>query len=264
MEEEMKNGDEKKAKEKKGVKKREGGMEGKEDKASDRKKGTEKKPEDGSGKEAGRSEDAPPAQPPVIVLRVCMHCKGCARKVKKSLKGFNGVEDVITDCKNHEVVVKGGKADPLKVLERVRRKSHRNVELLSPIPKPPAFEKAKKPGEKAEPKAITVVLKVHLHCEACAQEIKKRIERMEEVEVASLDLKNSQVTVKGTFDPPELVDFVLKRTGQYAVVLKQDPPPPSEAEEKKGGTGGGGDGKWERRCGEKGRSGIGGGGRRGI
>ncbi|KAK9116104.1 hypothetical protein Sjap_015051 [Stephania japonica] len=72
-----------------------------------------------------------------IVLKVYMHCEGCARKVKRCLKGFQGVEDVETDCKAHKVIVKGKQADPLKVLERVRKKSHRQVELLSPIPKPP-------------------------------------------------------------------------------------------------------------------------------
>lgn len=61
----------------------------------------------------------------------------------------SGVEDVITDCKTHKVVVKGEKADPLKVLERIQRKSHRQVELLSPIPKPP--EEEKKPEEKEKP-----------------------------------------------------------------------------------------------------------------
>lgn len=50
---------------------------------------------------------------------------------------FVGVEDVITDCKTSKVVVKGEKADPLKVLARVQRKSHRQVELISPIPPPP-------------------------------------------------------------------------------------------------------------------------------
>lgn len=57
-----------------------------------------------------------------------------------------------TDCTTHKVVVKGEKADPLKVLERVQKKSHRQVELLSPIPKPPAPEE-KKPEEKEAPKA---------------------------------------------------------------------------------------------------------------
>ena len=55
-----------------------------------------------------------------------------------------GVEDVLTDCKSHKVVVKGEKADPVKVLERVQKKSHGQVELLSPIPKPPPPEAEKK------------------------------------------------------------------------------------------------------------------------
>ena len=110
----------------------------------------------------------PPPPPQEIVLKVFMHCEGCARKVRRSLKGFPGgshffhttpilirgiiseptrvclslgVEDVLTDCKSHKVVVKGEKADPLKVLERIQRKNHRLVELLSPIPKPPEEQK---------------------------------------------------------------------------------------------------------------------------
>ncbi|XP_059661665.1 heavy metal-associated isoprenylated plant protein 7-like [Cornus florida] len=218
----------------------EGKEEGKSEKPSEEKK-EEKKTED--------SKETPPPPPPQeVVLRVFMHCEGCARKVRRCLKGFEGVEDVLTDCKTHKVVVKGEKADPLKVLERVQRKSHRQVELLSPIPKPPA-EDAKKPEEKEapkpeekkeEPQVITVFLKVHMHCEACAQEIKKRILRMKGVENAEPDLKGSQVTVKGVFDPPKLVEYVHKRTGKHAVIVKQEPEKKEEEkategkEEKKG------------------------------
>ena len=74
---------------------------------------------------------------------------------------ISGVEDILTDCKSHKVVVKGEKADPLKVLERVQRKSHRKVELLSPIPKPPA-EEAKKPQEEEKPKPEENKQEVHL------------------------------------------------------------------------------------------------------
>ncbi|KAL8154137.1 hypothetical protein V2J09_011897 [Rumex salicifolius] len=214
--------------------------------------GEKKKTEEGGGgggeakessKDGKEEPPAPPPPPPEIVLRVFMHCEGCARKVKKCLRGFNGVEDVTTDCKNHTVVVKGEKADPLKVLERIQRKSHRHVELLSPIPTPPSEEEVKKAEEKEppkeekkeEPKVITVVLKVHMHCEACAQEIKKRIEKMKEVEVATPDLKSSEVTVKGTFDPPKLVDYIYKRTGKQAIVVKQDPEEAKEEGEKKEG-----------------------------
>lgn len=69
----------------------------------------------------------------------------------------SGVEDVKTDCKTQTVVVKGEKADPLKVLERIQKKNHRQVELLSPVPKAPADQpkkvddkEASKPEEKKE------------------------------------------------------------------------------------------------------------------
>lgn len=66
---------------------------------------------------------------------------------------FTGVEDVETDCRTHKVVVKGkvAAADPLKVVERVERKSGRKVELLTPIPPKPEKEAAKKEQEKPKP-----------------------------------------------------------------------------------------------------------------
>ncbi|KAK4375762.1 hypothetical protein RND71_006439 [Anisodus tanguticus] len=222
---------------------------GEEEKKAEEKKEEEPKDEKQSGGEEKKEEkkvdeeskERPP--PPLeIVLRVFMHCEGCARKVRKSLKGFQGVEDVLTDCKTHKVVVKGEKADPLKVLERVQKKSHRQVELLSPIPKPPPLaEEPKKPEEKEavkpeekkeEPQVITVILKVHMHCDACAQEIKRRIQRMKGVENAEPDLKNSQVIVKGVFEAAELVEYVNKRTGKRAVIVKVEPEKKPEEETK--------------------------------
>ncbi|RDX62599.1 Heavy metal-associated isoprenylated plant protein 7 [Mucuna pruriens] len=196
----------------------------------------EKKPDELS-KESKAEEAAPPPPPPEIVLQVFMHCEGCARKVRRSLKGFPGVEDVVTDCKSHKVVVKGEKADPLKVLERIQRKSHRQVELLSPIPKPPEEKKVQeeekpKPEEKKkEQPPIVTVLKVHMHCEACSQEIKRRIQRMKGVESAEPDLKSSQVSVKGVYDPAKLVEYVYKRTGKQAVIVKQEAEKKEKVEE---------------------------------
>lgn len=61
-----------------------------------------------------------------------------------------GVEDVSADSKAHKVVVKGKKAaaDPMKVVERVQKKTGRKVELLSPIPA--TKEEEKKEEEKKE------------------------------------------------------------------------------------------------------------------
>jgi hypothetical protein len=63
-----------------------------------------------------------------------------------------GVEDVVADSKSHKVVVKGKKAaaDPMRVVERVQKKTGRKVELLSPIP-PPTPPEEKKAEEEPEP-----------------------------------------------------------------------------------------------------------------
>lgn len=237
-------------------------------KEKDPEKSKKPKSEDKKSDEPKETKDnAPPPPPPEIVMRVYMHCEGCARKVRRCLKGFDGVEEVITDCKTHTVVVKGEKADPLKVLDRVQKKTHRQVELLSPIPKPPTEEEKKveekkkeeapKPDEKKEePKVITVVLKVHMHCEACSLEIKRRIEKMKEVEEATPDLQSSTVSVKGTFDPAKLVEYVHKRTGKHATIVKIDPPPPPATEKKEGGDKGK-DGKEENKA-DEGNKGSGG------
>ncbi|CAA3011272.1 heavy metal-associated isoprenylated plant protein 7-like [Olea europaea var. sylvestris] len=205
-------------------------------------KADEKTSEQTKEKKSEESKEAAPPPPPPqeIILKVYMHCEGCARKVRRCLKDFQGVEDVITDCKTSKVIVKGEKADPIKVLERVQRKSHRQVELLSPIPKPVA-EEPKKPEEKEmakaeekkpEPPVITVILHVYMHCEACAQAIRKRIQRMKGAESAEPDLKSSQVTVKGMFEPEDLVDYVYKRTGKHAVIVKVEPDKKEDEKEK--------------------------------
>ncbi|KAG2675419.1 hypothetical protein I3760_12G003900 [Carya illinoinensis] len=119
-----------------------------------------------------------------------------------------------------------------------RLKKRRSLRRKSP----PSLKRRK------EPQIITVVLKVHMHCEACAQEIKKRILRMKGVESVEPDLKSSEVRVKGVFDPAKLVEYVYKRTGKHAAIVKQEPEKEKEEtkdddskEEKKADEDGGGD-----------------------
>jgi hypothetical protein len=55
------------------------------------------KPKD--GEEDEKKEDAPPPPPPPppeeVEMRVYMHCEGCARKVKKILRRFDGNADAV-------------------------------------------------------------------------------------------------------------------------------------------------------------------------
>lgn len=48
----------------------------------------EKKTE--ASKDAKDETPAPAPPPPEIVLKVYMHCEGCARKVRRCLRGFEG------------------------------------------------------------------------------------------------------------------------------------------------------------------------------
>ncbi|XP_039060013.1 heavy metal-associated isoprenylated plant protein 7-like [Hibiscus syriacus] len=72
------------------------------------------------------------------------------------------------------------------------------------------------------PAVITVALKVGMHCEACAQVLRKRIRRIKDVESVETDVRNDQVTVKGTVDPTKLVEYVYKRTGKQATIVKDE------------------------------------------
>ncbi|OIV91864.1 hypothetical protein TanjilG_17856 [Lupinus angustifolius] len=164
-----------------------------------------------------------------IVLKVDMHCQACARKIEKALKGFEGVEEVSVDSNTSKVVVKGRGADPIKVCERVQKKSGKKVELISPLPKPLVEKKEEikepQPQEKKEevsPSVVTVVLKVGMHCEACAQVIQKRIRKIQGVESVETDFGNDQVIVKGVVDPSKLVDYVYKRTKKQASIVKEE------------------------------------------
>ncbi|XP_052202530.1 heavy metal-associated isoprenylated plant protein 7-like isoform X2 [Diospyros lotus] len=175
-----------------------------------------------------------------------MHCQACARKVARALRGFEGVEQVTADCKASKVVVKGKTADPIKVCQRIQRKSGRKVELISPLPNAPEEEnkEAKQEEDKKEepPPVVTHVLKVGMHCEACAQGLERTIRKIPGVESATADLANDQVIVKGIIDPTKLVDEVYKRKKKQASIVKDEE---KKEEDKKG------DEKKEEKEGEK-------------
>ncbi|XAR53877.1 hypothetical protein NMG60_11022587 [Bertholletia excelsa] len=203
--------------------------------------GEEKKKEEKGGgeNEEKKEEEKKEEEPQEVVLKVDMHCEACARKVARALRGFQGVEAVTADYKVSKVVVKGktAAADPLKVCERIQKKSGRKVELISPLPKPPEENKVenkeppKEEEKKEEPPAVvTVVLKIGMHCEACAQALQKRIRKIKGVESATADLANDQVIVKGVVDPTQLVNDVYKRTRKQASIVKDEE---KKEEEKK-------------------------------
>lgn len=206
---------------------------GEEGKAEEKKEKKEEKKGGGDKKEDGLL---------TVVLKVDMHCEGCARKVKKCAKDMPGVEEVKADVAGNKLTVIG-KVDPKAVVERVQKKSHKKVELISPLPKKDEGEKKKpeekekekenKPEEKKkdkEPAVITTVLRVHLHCDGCAQSVKKTILKMKGVQSVEPDLKNHTVTVKGTVDPNKLVEYLHRKTRKHVEIV----PPKKDGDKKEG------------------------------
>ncbi|KAJ9554572.1 hypothetical protein OSB04_018617 [Centaurea solstitialis] len=187
-----------------------------------------------------------------IVLGVYLHCQGCVETVVKSLRGFEGVEEIEANTKEHRVIVKGNNADPTKVADRLRKKSGKHVELISPLPKKQPEKKQPEKKPEVTPKVVETVLKINLHCEGCAKDVKRCILKMQGVQTVNVDMKKSHVTVKGGFDPKNLVAYITKRSGRHAEIVnaknnnnkqnKND----GDGEQREGGGGGDQNGKKEK------------------
>ncbi|KAK8535472.1 hypothetical protein V6N12_056989 [Hibiscus sabdariffa] len=67
-------------------------------------------------------------KPKVVVLRVSMHCHGCAKKVEKHISKLDGVSSYKVDLGSKRVVVVGD-ITPFEVLESISKV--KNAELWS-------------------------------------------------------------------------------------------------------------------------------------
>lgn len=213
---------------------------------------TEKKPDEGEVKK----DDAPPP----VVYKLDLHCEGCIKKIKRTVRHFNGVQTVKADLSTNKVTVTG-KMDPAKLRDKLEEKTKKKVELISPQPKKDASasekpsekkpeekkseeKKAeeKKPEEKKpeenKPKESTVVLKIRLHCDGCITKIRRIIMKFKGVETVNLDGDKDLVTVKGTMGVKELVEYLQEKLKRNVDVV-----PPKKDEEKKEKDGGGGENK---------------------
>ncbi|KAJ1694792.1 hypothetical protein LUZ63_011490 [Rhynchospora breviuscula] len=205
--------------------------EGKKEEEKEEAKGGEEKKEEAKGEEEKKEE--PPQPPPPVVLQVDLHCVGCAKKIQRSILKCKGVEGVEVEMGKNLVTVKGI-VDPQALCNRIQKKTMRKATIISPVLPPPPPE-----GDSAQPlvvlsqvnEATTTELKVNMHCEACAQQLQKKIQRIRGVQTVETNLGAAKVTVTGTVPGEKLVEYIYRRTGKLAAVIP--PPPPPKEEEKK-------------------------------
>lgn len=216
-----------------------------EQKVEEPKNEAEKKPE-----AEAKKEEAPVP----IVLKLDMHCEGCVKKIKRSVRHLGGVQDVKADMSSNKLTVFGD-VDPTLVQAKLAEKTKKKVELISAPPpkkdavaadkkpdeKPPekkAEEKKpdqKKPEEDKKPKESTVVLKIRLHCDGCISKIRRIILKIKGVESVAIDGAKDLVTVKGTMDVKELTPYLKDKLKRNVEVV----PPPKKDEKKEEKDGGG-------------------------
>ncbi|KAL7202041.1 hypothetical protein ACSBR1_033674 [Camellia fascicularis] len=185
-----------------------------------------------------------------VVLKMDMHCEGCASKMKKCVCRFEGVESVKGDCVSNKLTVIG-KVDPVKLREMVEQKKGEG--------KPEKKADEKKTKDK-EPPVTTAVMKMDLHCQGCIKKIQKTITKTKGYHEMSIDNQKNLITVKGTMDMKALADALKQRLKKPVEIV----PPKKEGggdKKEKGGGGGGGGGKGKKDGGgEGGGNGNGGGG----
>lgn len=217
----------------------------------------------------------------VVVLKMDLHCEGCAGRVVKAVRTLDGVESVrIGDYELNKLTVIGH-LDPAILRQKVEEKTKKKVEVISPASKKtkdgentnqsdggggdnkkkqqkqsqdqqPPSDKAKTAVKKDEKKpkelpVTTAVLKVPLHCQGCIGKIHKVVSKTKGYIEMSIDKNKDLVTVKGAMDMKLLAD-VLKQKLKRAVEVV----PP-----KKDGGDGGGEKKGKGGGEKKGKSGGG-------
>ncbi|KAL1218200.1 Heavy metal-associated isoprenylated plant protein 9 [Cardamine amara subsp. amara] len=179
--------------------------------------------------------EQPPPPPPPFILYVDLHCVGCAKKIEKSILKIRGVEEVVMDMNENQVTIKGV-LDPQAVCNKIKKKTKRMAKVLSPIP---ATEGEPLPSiitSQISGGLTTVELNVNMHCQACADQLKKKILKMRGVQTTVTEHTTGKVIVTGTMDAEKLVDYVYRRTKKQARIVPQpDPEPekPAVEEEKK-------------------------------
>ncbi|XP_065868932.1 heavy metal-associated isoprenylated plant protein 3-like [Euphorbia lathyris] len=216
-------------------------------------KEVEKKKEGGEGgdkKKEGKNNNGSS-----VVLKIEMHCDGCASKVSKLARSFQGVESVKVDSESNKLTVVG-KVDPSQIRDFLHQKTKKKVELISPQPKKEDSNndknKKKDDNKKSDDKkpdadnkkpkeapVTTAVIKVAFHCSGCIEKIHKIVSKTKGVHDVAIDKQKETVTVKGTMDVKALTENLKERLKRPVEIV-----PPKK--EKDGGSGGGGGGDGEK------------------
>ncbi|KAL6129222.1 hypothetical protein ACLB2K_072575 [Fragaria x ananassa] len=170
------------------------------------------------------------------VYKVNLHCPQCAREIKKPLISIQGVHNVEVEREKGEIKVKGD-FDPTKIQKRLEKLCKKKVELVSPkvqIKESTTTETIVVKESKTKEVAIsrTTLVKVHMHCHKCEQDLKKKLLTNKGVHNVRTDMKAQTLAVEGTIDPEKLVSYLRKKVHKHAEIIPPKQEKKDETKEK--------------------------------
>ncbi|KAG4957227.1 hypothetical protein JHK85_043607 [Glycine max] len=149
--------------------------------------GLQESPKAESKPEENPEEKKEPKPQSPCVLFVDLHCKGCAKKIKKSIMKMRGVRGVVIDMAENEVTIKGI-VEPQAICNIISKKTKKRAQVISPLPEAAEGEPIPEAVTSQASEPVTVELKISMHCEACAnKQLKRKILKMR-VELKGSDL----------------------------------------------------------------------------
>ncbi|XP_015895358.3 heavy metal-associated isoprenylated plant protein 4 [Ziziphus jujuba] len=159
------------------------------------------------------------------VYKVNMHCQKCARDIKKPLMRTQGVQNVEVDMEKGEIRAKGI-FDPIKIHKQIERLSKKKTELISPkiqIKEKDTSKVDQKPKETKQEISRTTSVKVHMHCEQCEKDLKKKLLKRKDIYSVKTDMKAQTLTVDGTIEPEKLINLLRKKVHKHAEIIASKP-----------------------------------------
>ncbi|KAL2332006.1 hypothetical protein Fmac_019587 [Flemingia macrophylla] len=186
----------------------------------------------GKRKEETTSPTTSTATSTTVVFKVDMHCDGCASKIVKCIRGFQGVETWKTEIDTGKLTVTG-KVDPTKLSDKTKK----NVELVSPHSNKDKENKDKKPKDKqGQTQEKTVVLKVpsYCRCQGCFHRLHKEVLKVKGVCDVALESHDEwwMVTAKCTMDVNVVAGTLSKKLKRVVEVVPTKKEKEKEKKEK--------------------------------
>lgn len=153
------------------------------------------------------------------LYKVNLHCPDCAHMIKKPLMRIQGVHSVDVNFEKSEVKVVGV-IDAKKIHERIEKLSKKKVELLkveSKFKETVVVEKVVK--EIKEPIIHTHTVKVHLHCDQCAADLRRNLLKHKGIYEVKPDMKAQRLIIEGVIEGEQLVKHIRGKLHKHAEIV---------------------------------------------